>query len=473
MGDEQPKLNEKGSRTRKHRLRDRLALFKRPSQPSSLRSVTEHQNENEGSNSSFDGLTESIRTSLKKLNSGKDEGDVDVADYLEDEVVSLDSSSSSMSRASSTTVTVSSDRSSMSRASSTTVTISSDPSSMSRASSTTVTVPSDEKKKPRRVSWKSINGIQQSSGSASEAVGEFNSFQTQDGSLSFVSDSLGSSQNHSKIFDSSITSRDHSGDGSRDPGMYNMGVLMEHDKPPQDIFNKSNTGVSVLSSEPDTGQSMPSLASHTEIEEHSEYTEYNSFYSDVLQVILPAQNTLKGGETLDVLAPSLPSKENPEKQKHRWEGDKHDRIQQPETTEPSSNAIDSAPIDPRIMRNFAPDDSFSYTSYEKVIEPQPVDAAPMAVRRRNSDTSEASMDIKLVQKAHADDSSTEESASDRNHNDSSQFWASDLERILEDSVSTMEKGNEQVPVTLKEYDLPPVAARRQETMETLPDFSET
>ena len=233
-----------------------------------------------------------------------------------------------------------------------------------------------------------------------------------------------------------------------------MGVLMEHDKPPQDIFNKSNTGVSVLSSELDTGQSMPSLASHTEIEEHSEYTEYNSFYSDVIQVHLPAQNTLKGGETLDVLAPSLPSKENPEKQKLRWEGDKHDRIQQPETTEPSSN-------------------SYSYTSYEKVLEPQPVDAAPMAVRRRHSDTSEASMDIKLVQKAHADDSSTEESASDRNHNDSSQFWASDLERILEDSVSTMEKGKEQVPVTLKEYDLPPVAARRQETMETLPGFSET
>ena len=449
MGDEQPKLNEKGSRTRQHRVRNRLALFKRLSQPSSLRSVTEHQNENEGSNSSFDGLTESIRTSLKNLNSGKEEEDVDVEDYIEDEDESLDSSTS---RASSTTITVT-----------------------SRASSTTVTVSSDGsvKKQPRRVSWKSINGIQQSLGSASEAVGEFNSFQTQDGSLSFVSDSLGSSQTHSKIFDSSITSRDHSGDGSRDPGIYNMGVLMEHDKPPQDIFNKSNTGVSVLSSELDTGQSMPSLASHTEIEEHSEYTEYNSFYSDAIQVSLPAQNTLKGGETLDVLAPSLPSKENPEKQKLRWEGDKHDKIQQPETTEPSSNAIDSAPIDPRIMRNFAPDDSSSYTSYEKVLEPQPVDAAPMAVRRRNSDTSEASMDMKLVQKAHADDSSTEESASDRNHNDSSQFWASDLERILEDSVSTMEKGNEQVPVTLKEYDLPPVAARRQETMETLPGFSET
>lgn len=433
MGDEQPKLNEKGSRTRQHRVRNRLALFKRPSQPSSLRSVTEHQNENEGSNSSFDGLTESIRTSLKNLNSGKEEEDVDVEDYIEDEDESLDSSNSATSRASSTTITVT-----------------------SRASSTTVTVSSDGtvKKQPRRVSWKSINGIQQSLGSASEAVGEFNSFQTQDGSLSFVSDSLGSSLTPSKIFDSSITSRDHSGDGSRDPGIYNMGVLMEHDKPPQDIFNKSNTGVSVLSSEPDTGQSMPSLASHTEIEEHSEYTEYNSFYSDAIQVNLPTQKTLKGGETLDVLAPSLPSKENPEKQKLRWEGDKHDRIQQPETTEPSSN-------------------SSSYTSYEKVLEPQPVDAAPMAVRRRNSDTSEASMDMKLVQKAHADDSSTEESASDRNHNDSSQFWASDLERILEDSVSTMEKGNEQVPVTLKEYDLPPVAARRQETMETLPGFSET
>lgn len=447
---------DQSARMRQHRGRNRPSTKrvspKRGSEPRKLRSVTERQDEADphSSNSSFDGLTNSLRGMLNlKSEEDNNSDNNDDSIYEEEEDDSIISGSSKSGN--------------------------------------------DGKQTPRRrVSFSKKNRVKeiQTLGSVSE-TGVYDSFMTEEGSTSLVgADSLSSGQTTltpssnkrpvNEFFDSSVSSRGNSTDNSiksqQDLAIANMGLLVEHDMPPTNIYNQ-NVGVSAsFLSIPEmsghTGRgSMPSLASYSEFGEPSEV---GSFYSEARQVIVPEQDPDTAGTNLEVLAPALPSAENPEKQKLRWEGARsndNNPMQQPRTSiEHQSSGTDAAPRN--VVRRTDPDTTSSIRS-ETQKRPS-VDAAPMVARRRGSDTSELSLDLKAIQKvAAAEDSSVDESSVQ--YSNSTQKILADLDQILEDSVSTQEllaagENTPQIPGTLNSYDQPPVVATRQETLESLPSL---